>query len=182
MAMKSILNNKVRSALTMLGVIIGVAAVIAAVGFAQGSMQSVTNLVEGMGTNVVTAMIVDRSESKSLSVDDLDMLINNSEYVVSVSPYIMTKGIAKYRTESKSTTLTGTNETYIDMGDVTLQEGRFITRGDMENNLKVAVIGSAVRRKLFGEDNPLGQTIKVNGTNFTIVGLLKLEKKLASRV
>lgn len=172
MAMKSILNNKVRSALTMLGVIIGVAAVIAAVGFAQGSMQSVTNLVEGMGTNVVTAMIVDRSESKSLSVDDLDMLINNSEYVVSVSPYIMTKGIAKYRTESKSTTLTGTNETYIDMGDVTLQEGRFITRGDMENNLKVAVIGSAVRRKLFGEDNPLGQTIKVNGTNFTIVGLL----------
>ena len=58
------------------------------------------------------------------------------------------------------------------MGDVTLQEGRFITRGDMENNLKVAVIGSAVRRKLFEEADPIGQSIKVNGTNFTVVGLL----------
>lgn len=172
MAIKSILNNKVRSALTMLGVIIGVAAVIAAVGFAQGCMQSVTNMVEGMGTNVVTAMIIDRSESKSLSVDDLDALVESSEYIVSVSPYIMTKGVAKYRTESKTTTVTGTNETYIDMGDVTIQEGRFITRSDMDNNLKVAVIGSAVRRKLFEDANPLGQTVKVNGTNFTVVGLL----------
>lgn len=172
MAIKSILNNKVRSALTMLGVIIGVAAVIAAVGFAQGSMQSVTNLVEGMGTNVITAMIVDRSQSKSLSVDDLNKLVENSDYIFSVSPYIMTKGLAKYRTESKSTTITGTNETYIDMGDVTLQEGRFITRSDMENNLKVAVIGSAVRRKLFEEENPIGRSVRINGTNFTVVGLL----------
>ena len=172
MAIKSILNNKVRSALTMLGVIIGVAAVIASVGFAQGSMQSITNLVEGMGTNVITAMIVDRSESKSLTVDELDTLVDSSEYILSVSPYIMTKGLVKHRTESKSTTITGTNETYIDMGDVTLQEGRFITRGDMENNLKVAVIGSAVRNKLFEDADPIGQTIKVNGTNFTVVGLL----------
>ena len=81
MAISSILNNKVRSALTMLGVIIGVAAVISAVGFAQGSMQSVTNLVEGMGTNVVTAMIIDMSQSKSLSVDDLDSLVKNTEYI-----------------------------------------------------------------------------------------------------
>ena len=172
MAIRSILGNKVRSALTMLGVIIGVSAVIAAVGFAQGSMQSITNLVEGMGTNVITAVIVDRSESKSLSVDDLDSMVENTEYIVSVSPYIMTKGTAKHLTESKDTTITGTNETYINMGDVTLQEGRFITRGDMENNLKVAVIGSAVRKKLFEDENPIGQSIKINGTNFTVVGLL----------
>ena len=71
MALKSILNNKVRSALTMLGVIIGVAAVIVAVGFAQGCMQSVTNMIEGMGTNVVTAMIVDMSQSRVITTNDL---------------------------------------------------------------------------------------------------------------
>ena len=169
MAIKSILNNKVRSALTMLGVIIGVAAVIAAVGFAQGSMQSVTNLVQGMGTNVITAMIIDRSQSKSLSVDDLDTMVANSQYIVSVSPYIMTSGRVKYKTESKSTTITGTNETYIDMGDVTMHTGRFITRGDLENNQKVAVIGSGVRRKLFPEEDPIGKNIKINGTNFVVV-------------
>lgn len=172
MAIKSILNNKVRSALTMLGVIIGVSAVITSVGFAQGSMQSITNLVEGMGTNVVTAMIIDMSQSKSLSVDDLNTLVKDSEYINSVSPYIVTKGVVKYRTESKSTTIAGTNETYIDMGDVTMHRGRFITRGDMENNQKVAVIGASVQKKLFAEEDPIGKSIKINGTNFTVVGLL----------
>ena len=105
-------------------------------------------------------------------MDDLDALVESSDYIASISPYIMTKGVVKHGTESKSTTVTGTNETYIDMGDVTMKEGRFITRGDMENNLKVAVIGSGVRRKLFEDENPLGQSIKINGTNFTIVGLL----------
>lgn len=172
MAIKSILNNKVRSALTMLGVIIGVAAVISAVGFAQGSMQSVTNLVEGMGTNVVTAMIIDMSQSKSLSVDDLNSLVDNSDYIKSISPYIMTNGLTKYKTESKSTRIVGTNETYIDMGDVTMNLGRFITRSDMENNLKVAVIGSAIKRKLFEEEDPINKTVRINGVNFTVVGLL----------
>lgn len=172
MAIRSILNNKVRSALTMLGVIIGVSAVISAVGFAQGSMQSITNLVEGMGTNVITAMIIDMSQTKKLTTDDLDSLVEGSEYIISVSPYIMTKGKVKHLTESKDTQIVGTNETYIDIGDVTLQEGRFITHGDMENNQKVAVIGTAVRKKLFEDDNPIGQSIKVNGINFTVVGLL----------
>lgn len=173
MAIKSILNNKVRSALTMLGVIIGVAAVIAAVGFAQGCMQSVTDMVEGMGTNIVTAMIVDRSQTKSISTSDLDTFVENSEYIDSISPYIMTNGVVKSKNDSKSTVIAGTNSSYISMGDVSLETGRFITQGDMDNNMKVAVIGSAVRRKLFEDEDPLGETIKVNGINFTIIGLLK---------
>ena len=173
MAIKSILNNKVRSALTMLGVIIGVAAVIDAVGFAQGCMQSVTDMVEGMGTNIVTAMIVDRSQTKSISTSDLDTFVENSEYIDSISPYIMTNGVVKSKNESKSTVIAGTNSSYISMGDVSIETGRFITQGDMDNNMKVAVIGSAVRRKLFEDEDPLGETIKVNGINFTIIGLLK---------
>lgn len=173
MAIKSILNNKVRSALTMLGVIIGVAAVISAVGFAQGCIESVTQMVEGMGTNIVTAVIIDMSQSKSISTNDLDKLTKNSEYISSISPYIMTKGMVKYKLESKQTTVAGTNHSYIDMGDVKMARGRFITDNDMDNNMKVAVIGSAVENKLFEDTDALGQTIKVNGFNFTVVGTLE---------
>lgn len=173
MAIKSILNNKVRSALTMLGVIIGVAAVIAAVGFAQGCMQSVTDMVEGLGTNVVTAMIVDMSQSKSVTTSDLDSLVESSEYIASISPYIMTKGTIKSVNDSKSATIAGTNSSFISMGKVNLETGRFITESDMENTMKVAVIGGAVKRKLFPNENPIGQNIKISGTNFTVIGLLE---------
>ncbi len=173
MALKSILNNKVRSALTMLGVIIGVAAVIAAVGFAQGCMQSVTNMVEGMGTNVVTAMIVDMSQSKVITTNDLESFAKSSQYIASISPYIVVKGIVKSGTESKSATITGTNSSYITIGDVKMATGRFINENDLDNNMKVAVVGSAVIRKLFEDKDPLGEIIKVNGVNFTIVGTLK---------
>lgn len=173
MAIKSILNNKVRSALTMLGVIIGVAAVISAVGFAEGCMQSVTDMVEGMGTNVVTAMIVDRSHSKSVTTSDLDALVEQSQYIRAVSPYIMTTGNIKSKYGSKSSSVIGTNSDYLDMEGTKLEAGRFITQNDMDNNMKVAVIGSAVKRKLFEDVEPIGETIKVNGTNFKIVGLLE---------
>lgn len=173
MAIKSILNNKVRSALTMLGVIIGVAAVIAAVGFAQGCMQSVTDMIEGMGTNVVTAMIVDRSQTKSISTNDLEAFVKTSEYIDSISPYIMMNGTVKSRSDSKSTIIAGTNSSYISMGDVNLETGRFITQSDMDNNMKVAVIGSAVKRKLFEDIDPIGENIKISGNNFTIIGTLK---------
>ncbi len=173
MAIKSILNNKVRSALTMLGVIIGVAAVIAAVGFAQGCMQSVTDMVEGMGTNVVTAMIIDRSQTKSISTEDLNDLVESTEYISSISPYIMTSGTVKSKNDSKSTTIVGTNSSYINMGDVKMQKGRFISESDLDNNMKVAVIGSAVVNKLFENSNVIGEEIKVNGTNFTVIGYLE---------
>ena len=173
MAIKSILNNKVRSALTMLGVIIGVAAVISAVGFAEGCMQSVTDMVEGMGTNVVTAMIVDRSQTKSITTSDLDSLVKQSEYIRAVSPYIMITGNVKSKYGSKSSSVIGTNSDYLDMEGTELESGRFITASDMENNMKVAVIGSAVKRKIFEDVDPLGETIKVNGVNFTVVGLLE---------
>lgn len=173
MAIKSILNNKVRSALTMLGVIIGVAAVIAAVGFAQGCMQSVTDMVEGMGTNVITAMIIDRSKSKSVTTSDLEEFAEKSEYIESISPYIMMTSLVKANGNSKSTSVIGTNRDYLKMQDSEIEKGRFVTQSDLDNNMKVAVIGGAVNRKLFDGIEPIGKTIKINGVNFTVIGLLE---------
>ena len=88
MAVRSIFDNKSRSALTMLGVIIGVAAVIIAVGFAQGCMAAVTNQIEGLGSNSITAMIMSFSSSRQLTLEDCEELEEYSQYIEKVSPYI----------------------------------------------------------------------------------------------
>lgn len=174
MAIKSILGNKVRSFLTMLGVIIGVMAVIVAVGFAQGSMATITNRIEGMGSNAITGMIVSTKESnKGVTTSDLEKLANSSAYINSISPYTMTSAIVKAGGKNKSTGIIGTNEDYLEIEGQKLKSGRFITRLDLENSDKVAVIGAAVEKKLFEGVDPLGKTIKVKGVNFTIVGTLE---------
>lgn len=174
MAIKSILGNKVRSLLTMLGVIIGVMAVIVAVGFAQGSMATITNRIEGMGSNAITGMIVSTKESsKGVTTSDLEKLANSSAYINSISPYTMTSAIVKAEGKNKSTGIIGTNEDYLEIEGQKLKSGRFITRLDLENSDKVAVIGAAVEKKLFEGVDPLGKTIKVKGVNFTIVGTLE---------
>lgn len=174
MAIKSILGNKVRSFLTMLGVIIGVMAVIVAVGFAQGSMATITNRIEGMGSNAITGMIVSTKESnKGVTTSDLEKLANSSAYINSISPYTMTSAIVKAEGKNKSTGIIGTNEDYLEIEGQKLKSGRFITRLDLENSDKVAVIGATVEKKLFEGVDPLGKTIKVKGVNFTIVGTLE---------
>ena len=174
MAIKSILGNNVRSFLTMLGVIIGVMAVIVAVGFAQGSMATITNRIEGMGSNAITGMIVSTKESsKGVTTSDLEKLANSSAYINSISPYTMTSAIVKAGGKNKSTGIIGTNEDYLEIEGQKLKSGRFITRLDLENSDKVAVIGAAVEKKLFEGVDPLGKTIKVKGVNFTIVGTLE---------
>ena len=148
MAIKSILGNKVRSFLTMLGVIIGVMAVIVAVGFAQGSMATITNRIEGMGSNAITGMIVSTKESnKGVTTSDLEKLANSSAYINSISPYTMTSAIVKAEGKNKSTGIIGTNEDYLEIEGQKLKSGRFITRLDLENSDKVAVIGATVERR-----------------------------------
>lgn len=174
MAIKSILGNKVRSLLTMLGVIIGVMAVIVAVGFAEGSMATITNRIEGMGSNAITGMIMSMKESsKGVTTTGLEKLANSSAYIKSISPYTMTSATVKAEGKSKSTGVIGTNEDYLEIEGQKLKSGRFITKLDLENSDKVAVIGAAVEKKLFEGVDPIGKTIKVKGINFTIVGTLE---------
>lgn len=174
MAIKSILGNKVRSLLTMLGVIIGVMAVIVAVGFAEGSMATITNKIEGMGSNAITGMIVSQKESvKGVSTTDFEKLVESSAYIKSISPYTMSNASVKAAGNTKTSGIVGTNENYLEIQGQDLKAGRFITKSDLENSDKVAVIGAAVEKKIFDGENPIGQTIKIKGVNFTIVGTLE---------
>lgn len=173
MALKSILDNKTRSALTMLGVIIGVAAVISAVGFAEGSMQAVSSQIENLGSNAITGMVTTTSASRNLTIEDLKLLEKSSPYIEKISPYIMQTTVVKSGSENKTTRIIGTDESYLEIEGMTIEMGRFLTASDDEQNQKVAVIGSAVKKKLFKDvDNPIGQYIKINGTKFVIVGTI----------
>lgn len=173
MAIKSILGNKTRSMLTMLGVIIGVAAVIAAVGFAEGSMATVTQRIEGMGSNMINVLIRDTSESRTLSLSDLDKFVRETPYINEISPYIMMNSLIKGEKNNKTSRVIGTNSGYLEIAGIKMWKGRFITDIDIEKGDKVAVIGVAVKNKLFDEEDAIGKNIRINGVKFLIVGVLE---------
>lgn len=174
MAIKSIRSNKVRSFLTMLGVIIGVSSVIACVGFAQGSTKSITDTIESMGTNLIQVNIFGRGSNRKVTYEQIkDFAEKNSSEIAYVAPTSSATGKVKYKTLNRETTVLGTSPDYSMIKSVKAQSGRFIAQNDVDNMQKVAVIGTAVVNDIFGGSNPLGQKMKINGQMFTVVGVLE---------
>jgi len=173
MAMKSIFSNKGRSFLTMLGVIIGVASVIIAVGFAQGSTSSITNSLSSLGTNLININIMGRGSNRNVTYPELvKFQEDNSDVIASVAPQASVNGMVKSGDKSRTTTILGTSPDYADINSVTVQSGRFLVDIDLQYNDKVAVVGTAVVNDIFNGANPIGKTIKIVGQQFTVVGVL----------
>lgn len=174
MAIKSILSNKGRSFLTMLGVIIGVAAVIAAVGFAQGSTKNVTSSIQSLGTNLVTINLRDRGSNRTVTYEELNKFKEeNSDLISSIAPTVTSSVTAKNGNESRSTSIIGTSPEYEAIKSRHISSGRFISQLDIDYNLKTALVGTAVVNDLFKGENAIGQSIKINGSIFKIVGILE---------
>lgn len=174
MAIKSIRSNKVRSFLTMLGVIIGVSSVIAAVGFAQGSTKSMTDTIESLGTNLIQVNIFGRNSNRKVTYDQIkDFAEENSAEIAAVAPTSSANGTVKYKTLNRETTIMGTSSDYSLIKSVEAQSGRFIVQNDADNMQKVAVVGTAVVNDIFEGSDPLGQKMKINGQMFTVVGVLE---------
>lgn len=174
MALKSIANNKIRSFLTMLGVIIGVGSVITAVAFAQGSTKSITDSIEGLGSNIITISITGRGSNRNITYDELKTFSEeNSSDISMIAPIINGSMTLKAGSKSRDTTVIGTNEDYEFIRSRHVQSGRFILSFDNDYMLKTAVIGSAVAKDLFAGEDPIGQQIKINGQIFKVVGLLQ---------
>lgn len=174
MAIRSIRSNKVRSFLTMLGVIIGVASVITAVAFAQGSTKSITDAIESMGSNLVTINITGRGSNRTVDYEDLQAFADQyPDAILGVAPSVTSTITAKVGTTSLSTTgLIGTTPDYETIKDSHVQAGRYLLEVDVTYRQKVALIGTYVAQELFGDTDPLGQKLKVNGTQLTVVGVL----------
>lgn len=173
-AIKSIFSNKVRSFLTMLGVIIGVSSVISAVAFAQGSTKSITDSIQGLGTNMIQLSITGRGSNKSLKNTDLQEFIDkNSELISGYSPVVSGSVTVKAGNNNKSISLYGISPDYEYIRNKHVQSGRFLLSFDSDYMMKVAVIGTAVANTLYPGENPIGKELKVNGQVFTVIGLLQ---------
>lgn len=172
MAVNSIFSNRLRTFLTMLGVIIGVASVIAAVGFAKGSTRSITSSIEGTGTNLITVNLMGRRTS-SIGYDDVSLLLDELEGIDGYAPVLNSSTYLKNaEKESFSTTCVGTNSDYATVQDKTIQEGRFLTTFDIEGSMNVVVVGTFVANSIFPDGDAIGNSIKIGGQKFKIVGIL----------
>jgi putative ABC transport system permease protein len=174
LAIKSLKSSKMRSFLTMLGIIIGVASVIILVSLMNGLSEEMTSRFESMGTNTITVNVMGRGTNRSISAEEIEALVNeNPEYLDQYSPRVNASVTAKYDVNSVDTTATGVNEYYDEMQSVEVTYGRFIQYIDSERRQKVCVIGTYLVQELFGGADPVGENIKINGSYYTVVGVLK---------
>lgn len=171
MAIKSIFANKLRTFLTMLGVIIGVASVIAAVGFAKGSTSSITSSIETTGTNQITISLMGRRTSE-IGYDDVALELDELGGIDGYAPIINGSTYVKNSSNTSiSTSYVGSNSDYATVNDKTIGEGRFLTTFDISGSLSVAVIGSYISNELFPDGDAVGSYIKLNGEQFKVVGV-----------
>ena len=170
MSLRNIVNNKLRSALTMLGLVIGIASVIVLVGIGNGTSKSVTSEVSSLGTNVLTLSIT--SSDYYLDYEDLDDLRSISN-VSSVSPYKNVSARVSRQTSSSSrANILAVTPEYMDVLSLTISKGRLLSQIDLENYSKVCLIGNDISEDLFTLTDPVGQKLKINGEDYTVVGVL----------
>ncbi len=171
MAFKSILGNKMRSFLTMLGIIIGVIAVVVLVSIGQGANKSVSSSIEKLGTNLLNVSISAR-RNNPVTFDSLDDL-RQLDDIAHVSPVSMSSGTLKAGLQQyEDGSLLATTPGYDLIRNYTVMEGRFLTAPDVDNRSFVAVLGQEAAEELFGSVHAVGQGFTFKGFPFTVVGVL----------
>lgn len=170
MALRSISSNKMRAALTMLGIIIGVMALVVLVSLVNGATSSVTDAVSGLGTSMLTVSI---SDDKGMPLD-LDTVNDwmEKENIGLVAPYISGSMTAKGDAESGSATVYGVTPALYDVQGMQLAMGRFLKTSDIENHTYVCVINETAATELIGYVDCVDQAISLDGVEYTIVGVL----------
>ncbi len=172
LALKSLAVSKMRSLLTMLGIIIGVAAVIVIISLGDGMNEMINSEFEKMGTNLLQVQIMDRGAASSISQEEMYALKEeNPSLIAAMSPSVSCAAAVKTGAETLSTSVTGVGEEYLAVKSLELRTGRFIQYIDVERMQNVCVIGSYVDEEAFGGDG-LGETLRLNGNEYTVVGIL----------
>jgi putative ABC transport system permease protein len=176
---EAILKNKVRSLLTMLGIIIGVAAVIIMIAISSGTEATISDQITSLGTNLIfvstafTRMGPGMSTSVQLVLSDATAIADNISGVTSVVVEQDASETVKAGSVSlSSTSITGASPDFLTVRDLTVASGRFFTAEDVTNKKKVVVLGSTLATELFGTDDPAGQTILISNTRATVIGVL----------
>ena len=180
MAWASLVANKMRSILTMLGIIIGVAAVIALVSIGNGVKQDVQNSISSLGSNLLMVMPgaprtpgvrQSAGSMKSLKVSDYEA-ISKLDGVKAASPMTSGSYVVIYQNKNWTTTVSGVNSNYMDVNNWSIKSGRFFSDKNVQNRERVAIVGQTVVKNLFGDDDPVGAEIRVKNIPFRIIGVL----------
>ncbi len=180
-AMRALARNKLRTVLTMLGIIIGVGAVIAMVSLGQGAQEQAQKQIAAMGSNMlfVASGTVNRGgmrmgwgATKTLVYDDMLAILRECPAVRAAAPGSMASAQVVFGNDNWSTRVNGTEPQYFDIRSWPFQSGSSFTQADVDAATNVAVIGETVRKNLFGPVDPVGQTIRINNLPFRVVGVL----------
>lgn len=182
MAFRGLASNKLRSFLTMLGVIIGVGAVIIAIAIGQGSREAVAESIQRLGTNVLTVFPGQQrrggisfgfGSQNTLTLEDARAILRECPSVARVSPGVNRPAQVKYKNRNTQVTISGTGEHYPIISNHPVAEGRYFTEAEVKQLRRVAVLGSTTAKDLFDQQSPVGKSIRINGTAYQVVGLLK---------
>jgi putative ABC transport system permease protein len=183
-SMRSLFANKLRSLLTMLGIIIGVSAVIALVAIGQGASASVTEQIQGLGSNLLIVTPGQATQGgvklgagslNTLTLADAEAL-GEQESIAAVTPSVSKQMQVVYRNQNYSTTIEGTSANYPEVRNTKVAQGRFFSRFEDHGQANVAVVGTQVAANLFGGDDPravVGKQILINQMPFTVIGVLE---------
>jgi putative ABC transport system permease protein len=176
---RALAANKLRSGLTMLGIIIGVAAVVALMSIGRGATRSVTSMVEGLGSNLISVSSARNvrqagvgAQTTPLYYSDYQAIAKDTSNVIGISPTYQTSAQVMYGANQSQYTITGVNPEFASVNAYTIAQGRFISNADNSAEARVVVLGSQAAADLFSGLNPMGRDITIDGINFTVVGVL----------
>ena len=181
-SIRAVANNKMRSFLSMLGIIIGVAAVIIMMSIGQGSKESIRQELSTMGTNLLTirpgadmrgGVRQDPSAMQTLKMADYERIMREKKFVSKVSPEVTASGQAIYGNNNTTTSMYGESTEYLDIKQWSVEEGDCFTEEDIKKAAKVCVIGATVVKELFNGHAPIGKTIRFKSIPMRVVGVLK---------
>lgn len=181
MAWASLIANKLRSLLTMLGIIIGVAAVIALVSIGNGVKQDIENSISSLGSNLLVVLPgaprtpgarPSQGSMKSLKISDYEA-IAKLEGVKAASPMTNGSYVVIYQNKNWTTSVAGVNSNFQDVNNWTMTSGRFFSDKNVQNRERVAVVGQTVVKNLFTDEDPVGKEIRVKNIPFRVIGVLK---------
>ncbi|MBD2300201.1 ABC transporter permease [Nostoc sp. FACHB-87] len=179
MAGKTLLSNKLRSALTMLGIVIGNASVIAMIGIGEGGQRYIAKQLESLGPNVLFVIPgnqeterISRDTPKTLVLEDARAIATQVPTIADVTAELNSRQVVTVGNKNTDVNIIGTTPSFLTVRDFTTDKGRFFSEVDMKRSNQVAVLGAKLAQRLFATSNPVGQQLRINNTSFRVIGVL----------
>ncbi|MEE8127053.1 MAG: ABC transporter permease [Nitrospinaceae bacterium] len=176
-ALRSLRANMLRTFLTMLGIMIGVASVISMISLGEGARRQTLSTIAKFGTNIITVKPGEK-KNRHVSTGKVETLMLEDAYAIrdyvhninGVAAQVYQSGQLKFGNKNSNSTVRGASSDYVWIGNYQMDEGRFFTREEVRSARKICVLGATVVKNLFDGDNPVGQTLKVDGDNYLVIG------------